>query len=158
MAGVSLERAAYCPRKVEAATFDQFGQKATVFLEHSHSYPSRRFDWLGLAYDQGNGNTSVEHTSHSLRRGNREKPAAARMKSVSVSCACRVIDERAGPVPTILVARFSDIRSLHDENKVRTRVGVSRDFPCRAGRLAFRAYKRISLNGMELLAKELGAG
>lgn len=156
MLSLSLKRAACCSCEGEAATFDQFGQKAVVFLQHLHSYPSSRCDWRTLVNDQGNRNTGVEHTSHTRRRSNREKPAETRVKSVSMRCASWVIDERAGSIPTILVARFSDVGPPHDENKVRTRVAMSRDFSRRTSCLAFGAYKRVSLNSVELLAKEQG--
>jgi hypothetical protein len=66
--------------------------------------------------------------------------------------------ERAGPVQTVPVARFGDVSSPHDQNKVRTCVAVSREFSGGACSLAFRAYKRMSLNSPEPLAKKLAAG
>jgi hypothetical protein len=71
--------------------------------------------------DQGNRNAGVEHPRHSRLWGNREKAAAAIDKSVSMSCADRVVDERVGPVQTVPVVGLGDVSSPHDKNKANLR-------------------------------------
>jgi hypothetical protein len=100
----------------------------------------------------------IEHARHSRRWSNREKAAAAIVKSVSISCADRVVDERARAIQTVLIARFRNVHSPHDKNKVRTCMAVSREFSGGACGLSFRAYKRMSMNSPESRAKELAAG
>lgn len=130
---------------------------SAVFLEHLPSYPNSRCNWLWVVNNKGNGNTGVKQKSNVSRWSNRKKAAATLMKSVSMSCAGRVIDKRAWPIQTILVPRLSDVHSSDDKDKVRTRVAVSRDFSRGDCSFAFRAYKRVSVNGLEPVAKELSA-
>ena len=101
--------------EIEATAFDQFDEESrAVLLEYSPSYSGDCRSCFGVADDKGNGNTGIKQPSDIGRWRNCEKPTAAVVKSVPMRCTRGVIDERAGPIQTILVARLSDVRSPHD--------------------------------------------
>src|SRR6516165_723247 len=89
-----------------------------MYIEYLPVYPSSRCNWFGVVNDKGNRNTCISQTSNVGRRSNRQKTTATVVKSVSVGCAHRVIDERAWTIPTVLIAGFCDVRSSHDKNEV----------------------------------------